>query len=64
VEECFLLIFFISKFWINGNPKISNLVEFTLEKKIPIFSRFLCGKVAKSHLELPLDLFWSKLTLG
>jgi hypothetical protein len=32
VEGCFLLIFFISKFWINGNQKISNLVEFTLEK--------------------------------
>ncbi len=32
VEECFLFIFLISKFWINVNHKIANLVEFTLEK--------------------------------
>jgi hypothetical protein len=32
VEEFFLFIFLISKFWINVNQKIANLVEFTLEK--------------------------------
>jgi hypothetical protein len=31
-EVCFLFIFLVSKFWINVNQQIANLVEFTLEK--------------------------------